>query len=147
MSSCVLHNILHNEATFFSRIVLEFYLRLQEILFSNHKYLIGSNSKIYRISRKILAQLSFKCSFLNDLGSAMIYQHFETCKVQSWTEGRSSTAIAKDLRPTATVAEVCGHSYGRRLNFIIFVFFFQNGGFTLIFITQLPRLINMDYDT
>jgi hypothetical protein len=54
-------------------------------------------------------------------------------------------AVAEDLRPTATatVAEVCGHSYGRRLNFIIFVY----GGFTLIFITQLPRLINMDYDT
>ena len=35
---------------------------------------------------------------------------------QSWTEGRSSTAVAEDLRPTATatVAEVWGHSYGRR---------------------------------
>ena len=35
---------------------------------------------------------------------------------QCWTEGRSSTAVAEDLRPTATamVAEVWGHSYGRR---------------------------------
>ena len=32
---------------------------------------------------------------------------------QCWTEGRSSTAVAEDLRPTAmaTVAEVSGHSY------------------------------------
>ena len=37
---------------------------------------------------------------------------------QCWTEGRSSTAVAKDFRPTATatVAEVLGHSYGRRKN-------------------------------
>ena len=30
------------------------------------------------------------------------------CKVQCWTEGRSSTAVAEDLGPTATatVAEV-----------------------------------------
>ena len=33
---------------------------------------------------------------------------------QCWTEGRRSTAVAEDLRPTATVAEVSGHSYGRR---------------------------------
>ena len=35
---------------------------------------------------------------------------------QCWTEGRSSTVVAEDLRPTATatVAEVWGHSYGRR---------------------------------
>ena len=35
---------------------------------------------------------------------------------QCWTEGRSSTAVAEDLRPTATatVAEVLGHIYGRR---------------------------------
>jgi hypothetical protein len=26
--------------------------------------------------------------------------------VQCWTEGRSSTAVAEDFRPTATVAEV-----------------------------------------
>ena len=33
---------------------------------------------------------------------------------QCWTEGRSSTAVAEDLRPmaTATVAEVFCHSYG-----------------------------------
>ena len=38
--------------------------------------------------------------------------------VQCWTEGRSSTAVAEDFRPTATatVAEVLGHSYGRRKN-------------------------------
>ena len=30
---------------------------------------------------------------------------------QCWTEGRSSTAVAEDFRPTATVAEVWGHSY------------------------------------
>ena len=37
---------------------------------------------------------------------------------QCWTEGRSSMAVAKDFRPTATatVAEVLGHSYGRRKN-------------------------------
>ena len=36
--------------------------------------------------------------------------------LQCWTEGRSSTAVAEDLRPTATatVAEVLGHIYGRR---------------------------------
>ena len=36
---------------------------------------------------------------------------------QCWTEGRSSTAVAEDLGPTAkaTVAEVLGHSYGRRI--------------------------------
>ena len=35
---------------------------------------------------------------------------------QCWTEGRSSTAVAEDFRPTATatVAKVSGHSYGRR---------------------------------
>ena len=35
---------------------------------------------------------------------------------QCWTEGRSSTAVAEGFRPTAmaTVAEVLGHSYGRR---------------------------------
>ena len=35
---------------------------------------------------------------------------------QCWTEGRSSTAVAEDFRPTATatVAEVLGNSYGRR---------------------------------
>ena len=37
---------------------------------------------------------------------------------QCWTEGRSSTAVAEDLRPTAmataTVAEDLDHSYGRR---------------------------------
>ena len=39
-------------------------------------------------------------------------------KAQCWTEGRSSTAVAEDFRPTATdtVAEVLGHSYGRRWN-------------------------------
>ena len=26
--------------------------------------------------------------------------------IQCWTEGQSSTAVAEDLRPTATVAEV-----------------------------------------
>ena len=33
---------------------------------------------------------------------------------QCWTEGRRSTAVAEDFRPTATatVAEVLGHSYG-----------------------------------
>ena len=37
-------------------------------------------------------------------------------KDQCWTEGQSSTAVAEDLRPTATatVAEVLGHIYGRR---------------------------------
>ena len=35
---------------------------------------------------------------------------------QCWTEGGRSTAVAEDLRPTATatVAEVWGHFYGRR---------------------------------
>ena len=38
--------------------------------------------------------------------------------LQCWTKGRSSTAVAEDFRPTATatVAEVLGHSYGRRKN-------------------------------
>ena len=37
---------------------------------------------------------------------------------QCWTEGRSSTAVAEDFRPTATatVSKVLGHSYGRRKN-------------------------------
>ena len=39
-----------------------------------------------------------------------IGQSTQICQNQCWTEGRSSTAIAKDLRPTAmataTVAEV-----------------------------------------
>ena len=39
---------------------------------------------------------------------------------QCWTEGRSSTAVAKDLRPTATVAEVLGHSYGFIGSFLSF---------------------------
>ena len=33
---------------------------------------------------------------------------------QCWTEDQSSMAVAEDLRPTATVAEVLGHSYGQR---------------------------------
>ena len=67
--------------SFFSGIALEFHIRLQEILFSNQKYLTVSKSKRYRISCDILADLSFKCSFLNDLWSSMIYQHFETYSV------------------------------------------------------------------
>ena len=41
-----------------------------------------------------------------------------TSVLQWWTKGRSSTAVAEDLRSTATatVAEVWGHSYGRRQN-------------------------------
>ena len=41
---------------------------------------------------------------------------------QCWTEGRSSTAVAEDLGPTATatVAEVLGHSYGRRFLLVVF---------------------------
>ena len=35
-------------------------------------------------------------------------------KDQCWTEGRNSTAVAEGFRPTATVAEVLGKSYGRR---------------------------------
>ena len=36
--------------------------------------------------------------------------------LQCWTEGRSSTAVAEDFRPTATatVAEVLGNFHGRR---------------------------------
>ena len=30
----------------------------------------------------------------------------DPCILQYWTEGRSSTAVAEDLRPTATGAEV-----------------------------------------
>ena len=43
--------------------------------------------------------------------------------MQCWTEGRSSTAVAEDLRPTATatVAEVLGHSYGRRFLLVVFL--------------------------
>ena len=43
---------------------------------------------------------------------ASIFQHLFQC----WTEGRRSTAVAEDFRPTATatVAEVSGNSYGRR---------------------------------
>ena len=33
---------------------------------------------------------------------------------QCWTEGKSSTAVAKDLRPTAMVVEDWGHSFDRR---------------------------------
>ena len=33
--------------------------------------------------------------------------------MQCWTEGRRSTAVAEDLRTTAMVAEVWGHSYSR----------------------------------
>ena len=42
---------------------------------------------------------------------------------QCWTEGRSSTAVAEDLGPTATatVAEVLGHSYGRRFLLVVFL--------------------------
>ena len=42
---------------------------------------------------------------------------------QCWTEGRSSTAVAEDLGPTATatVAEVWGHSYGRRFLLVVFL--------------------------
>ena len=42
---------------------------------------------------------------------------------QCWTEGRSSTAVAEDFRPTATatMAEVLGHSYGRRFLLVVFL--------------------------
>ena len=44
-----------------------------------------------------------------------LFSHFEM-KHQCWTKGQSSTAVAEDLRPTATamVAEVLGYSYGQR---------------------------------
>ena len=44
-------------------------------------------------------------------------------KKQCWTEGRSSTAVAEDLGPTATatVAEVFCHSYGRRFLLVVFL--------------------------
>ena len=35
-----------------------------------------------------------------------IYTVAFICTGQCWTEGRSSTAVAEDFRPTATVAEV-----------------------------------------
>ena len=35
-------------------------------------------------------------------------------RLQCWTEGQRSTAVAEDLRPTATMAEVLGNFYGRR---------------------------------
>ena len=40
----------------------------------------------------------------------------QTTNLQCWTEGRSSTAVAEDFRPTATatVAEVLGQTYSRR---------------------------------
>ena len=40
---------------------------------------------------------------------------------QCWTEGRSSTAVAEGLGPTATVAKVLGHSYGQRFLLVIFL--------------------------
>ena len=50
--------------------------------------------------------------------SSKIGRHF-----QCWTEGRSSTAVAEDLGPTATatVAEVFCHSYGRRFLLVVFL--------------------------
>ena len=42
---------------------------------------------------------------------------------QCWTKGRSSTAVAEDLGPTATatVAEVFCHSYGQRFLLVVFL--------------------------
>ena len=57
---------------------------------------------------------------------------------QCWTEGLSSTAVAEGLGPTATVAEVLGHSYGQRF-YGSFLRFFQNGGRNVFFITQVPH--------
>ena len=37
---------------------------------------------------------------------SLIYKKPRKQKTQCWTKGRSSTAVAEDLRPTATVAEV-----------------------------------------
>ena len=46
-----------------------------------------------------------------------------TSNLQCWTEGRSSTAVAEDLGPTATatVAEVFCHSNGQRFLLVVFL--------------------------
>ena len=61
------------------------------------------------------------------IGKTALIEHWFSSKIaifdfwiftvpQCWTEDRSSTAVAEDLRPTATAmaAEVWGHTYGRR---------------------------------
>ena len=37
--------------------------------------------KMYRVFRDIVGDLNLKCGFINDLASAIIYQHFKTCTV------------------------------------------------------------------
>ena len=51
--------------------------------------------------------------FIRILSMALINFRY-SCNIQCWTEGRSSTAVAEDFRPTATMAEVCGQTYGQR---------------------------------
>ena len=50
-------------------------------------------------------------------------------------KSRSSTAVAEDLRPraTATVAEVLGHSYGRRFFFVVYLVFFPKWRLKCVF--------------
>ena len=61
----------------------------------------------------------YEAFYLYLMEFTFVYQFYT--RVQCWTEGRSSTAVAEDFRPTATVAKVLGHSYGRRFLLVVFL--------------------------
>ena len=65
---------------------------------------------------------------------------------QCWTVGRSSTAVAEDLGPTATVAEVFCHSYGRRFLLVVFLGSSKMEA-EMCFSLHRCYLRNVDYDS
>ena len=88
---------------------------------SNLLLLLDNCSNIdMQVKRKIL---NFSCA--NSTIRANFGFFCTWCFLQCWTQGRSSAAIAEDLRPTATMAEVSDHSYGRRFNWYFSYFFFK----------------------
>ena len=88
---------------------------------SNLLLLLDNCSNIdMQVKRKIL---NFSCA--NSTIRANFVFFCTWCFLQCWTQGRSSAAIVEDLRPTATMAEVSDHSYGRRFNWYFSYFFFK----------------------
>ena len=102
--------ILFFPSYFYTQCILNISSCKTAVRFSNWLYDPASKLQQYTVCQ--CRHLIFTSFFSNENLSTKFGQ--KEVKLQCWTKGRGSTAVAEDLRPMAMVAEAWGHSYDQR---------------------------------